>query len=142
MNLTTHLAGLLGIAASLGASAAPQTADTGIMHFPNVTVAAQSPPEQERAAPPGGGVMAYKDPATGKLTGPTPQQAAALSGPPRSAATAGATPQPSLTRLPNGGVAVMLDERHQRHAVARKDADGKLSETCEPQSHAGERHEK
>ncbi|HEX7985528.1 MAG TPA: hypothetical protein VF616_18575 [Duganella sp.] len=141
MNLTTPLAGLLGVAASLGAFAAPQAADTGVMQFPNVTLAAQAPPEQGRAAPPGGGAMAYKDPATGKLTGPTSQQAAALAGPPRTAATAGA-PKPSLTRLPNGGVSMMLDERHQRHAVAHKDADGKLSETCEPAGQAGEHDEK
>ena len=142
MNLTTHLAGLFGVAASLGASAAPQAADTGIMQFPNVTLAAQAPPAQGRAAPPGGAAMAYKDPATGKLTGPTPQQAAALAGPPRAATTAGATPRPSPRRLPNGGVAIMLDERHQRHAVAHKDADGKLGETCEPAGQAGGHDEK
>ena len=140
MNLTKHLAGLLGVAAGFGATAAPQAADTGVMEFPNVKLAAQAPPEQPRA-PSHGGMMAYKDPATGKLTGPTAQQAAALTGPPRGVA-ADARPKPTLTRPPHGGVAVMLEERHQRYALAHKDADGKISETCEPESKVGAHHEK
>lgn len=149
MNLTKLLAGLCGVAAGLGATAAPQAADTGIMDFPNVRVAAQAPPEaartapeRARASPRADGMTAYKDPVTGKLTGPTPQQAAALTGRPASGAATGAMPAPSITRPPHGGIAVLLDERHERYARARKHADGKLSETCEAESTVGEHHEK
>jgi len=143
MNLTKLLAGLLGVAAGSSAIASPPAAN-GVMEFPNVSVVAQAPretartvPEPARAAPQADGMMAYKDPVTGKLTAPTPQQATALTGPPR-----GAMPAPSITLPPHGGIAITLDERHERYARARKDADGKLSETCEPESTVGEHHEK
>lgn len=145
MNLTKHLAGLLGAAASLGAAAAPPAAN-GVMEFPHVRVAAQAPPASTDKAPADqaarGGLLAFKDPATGKLIGPSPQQATALTGPLRGAATAGRSPKPTLTRPPHGGVAVMLDESHQRYAIARKDADGQLTEACAPDARLGERHEK
>lgn len=142
MNLTKLLAGLLGVAASFSATASPPAAANGVMEFPNVSVVAQPAPERAQAASPQAGMMGYKDPATGKLTGPTAQQAAALTAPPLGAATAGSTVKPALTRPSHGGVAVMLDERHQRYALARKDAEGKVTETCEPGGEPGEQHEK
>jgi len=143
MNLTKLLAGLLGVAASCSATASPHAVN-GVMEFPNVSVVSQPMPERERAeAPPSrAGMMGYKDPATGKLTGPTAQQAAALTAPPKGAATTGAASKPTLTRPPHGGVAMMLEERHERYALARKDAAGKVTETCEPDSKLGEHHEK
>ena len=142
MNLTKLLAGLLGVAAGCSATASPSAAN-GVMEFPNVSVVAQPTPERARAAPPPrAGMMGYKDPATGKLTGPTARQAAALTAPPPGAATTGAASKPAPTRPPHGGVAVMLEERHERYALARKDAAGKVTETCEPDSKLGEHHEK
>lgn len=141
MNLTTHLAGLLGAAASLSATAAPPAAN-GVMEFPNVSVVAQEAPQRMRAAPADSGMMGYKDPATGRLTGPTAQQAAALTGPPRGSAATGGTPKPTVTRPAHGGVAVKLDERHERYAVARKDADGNVTEACAADGQPGAHHEK
>ena len=140
MNLTKLLAGLLGMAASCSASASPHAVN-GVMEFPNVSVVAQPAPERERAAPPRAGMMGYKDPATGKLTAPTAGQAAALTAPPKDAATAAAASRPTPTRPPHGGVAMMLEERHQRYAQARRDAAGKLTGTCEPDSKLGGPHE-
>ena len=142
MNLTTLLAGLLGVAAGSIATASPPAADTGVMNFPNVRVAAQAPREPARTVPQADGMMAYKDPVTGKLTGPTPRQAAGLTGPHRGGAATGAMPEPSIIRPPHGGIAIMLDERHDRYARARKDVDGKVTEACEPESKAGAHHEK
>lgn len=144
MNLTKLMAGLLGVAAGFSANASPPAAANGVMEFPNVSVVAQpaSAPEPARAAPPQAGMMGFKDPVTGKLTGPTPQQAAALTAPPAGTATAGSTPRPTATRPSHGGLAVKLDGRHQRYALARKDAEGKVTETCEPHGQLGEHHEK
>ena len=138
MNLTKLLAGLLGMAASCSASASPSAAN-GVMEFPNVSVVAQPTPDGRAAAPPRAGMMAYKDPATGKLTGPTAQQAAALT---VTRKGTGIAARPTLTRPPHGGVAMMLEERHERYAMARKDGAGKVTGTCEPDSKLGEHHEK
>ena len=138
MNLTKLLAGLLGVAASCGAAASPPAAN-GVMEFPNVSVVAQPAPERARAAPPRDGMMGYKDPATGRLTGPTVQQAAALTA---TRQGTGIASKPTLTRPPHGGVAMMLEERHERYAMARKDGAGKVTGTCEPDSKLGEHHEK
>ncbi|USX24412.1 hypothetical protein NHH73_17490 [Oxalobacteraceae bacterium OTU3CINTB1] len=142
MNLTKLLAGLLGAAAGCSATASPPAAN-GVMEFPNVSVVAQPAPQHGRAEPPPhAGMMGFKDPATGKLTGPTARQAAALAVPPKGASTTGATSKPTLTRPPHGGVALMLEERHERYALARKDAAGKVTETCEADSEPGEHYEK
>jgi len=141
MNLTKLLAGLLGVAASCSATASPPAAN-GVMEFPNVSVVAQQAPAPDRAAPPGAGMTAFKDPATGKLTAPTAQQAAALATPPKSAASPGAAARPTLTRPPHGGVATMLDQRHERYARARKDSAGKVTEMCDADGTLGEHHEK
>ena len=137
MNLTKLLAGLLGVGASCSATASPPAAN-GVMEFPNVSVVAQPTPERARAVPPRAGMMGYKDPATGKLTGPTAQQAAALT---VTRKGTGIAARPTPTRPPHGGVAMMLEERHERYAVARKDAAGKVTETCGPDSELGEHHE-
>nr|WP_315393502.1 hypothetical protein [uncultured Duganella sp.] len=137
MNLTKHLAGLLGAAASFGAAAASPAAANGVMEFPNVRVAAQAPPAPGRAAAPDERMMAYKDPATGKLTAPPPSRVAALA-----AQSRGAAPKPVISRPPHGGVAAMLEPRHERYAIARRDADGNIVQTCEPDANAGDHHEK
>jgi hypothetical protein len=141
MNLTKLLAGLLGVAASCSATASPPAAN-GVMEFPNVSVVAQPTPERGRPAPPQPGMLGYKDPATGQLTAPTPQQAAALTASPKGPAAAGTPARPALTRPKHGGVAMKLEERHERYALARKDGDGKVTEMCEADGKLGEHDEK
>lgn len=160
MNLFRYLVGLLAVATGLGAlglagrrARRPRRprwllagglaaasllahADTGLMVFPHVQVQAQ--PVAPSAAGQGG-FMAYRDPVTGKLTGPDPEQAALL--------TASARRQmPLLREAPprprpmHGGIGLMLEERHARYAVARKDASGRVTETCAPAAaHEGAR---
>jgi hypothetical protein len=147
MNLTKQIAGLLGVAAGFGAMAAPPAPANGIMEFPNVGVdLPRTAAEQARAAPLQSGMTAYKDPATGKLTAPTPEQAAALAARTRRAAAPGAPA--TVKRSPHGGVSLTLDDRHERYATARKDANGAVAvaETCALdhtiEGTPGEHHEK
>lgn len=146
MNLTKQMAGLLGVAAGFSAMAAPQAPADGVMRFPNVSVdVARTPAEQARAAPRQPGMTAYKDPATGKLTAPTPEQAAALTARARRSAPGGAPA--TVKRSPHGGVSLTLDERHERYATACKDAHGAVAvaDTCAPSNldtTPGEHHEK
>ena len=84
--------------------------------------------------------MAYRDPVTGKLGNPTAEQAAALAATSRVAAPI-AKPRaakPQIIRPPHGGLGLMLDDSHDRYAMARKAADGAVTETCEPHQQAGE----
>jgi hypothetical protein len=153
MNLTKQMAGLLGVAAGFSAMAAPQAPADGVMQFPNVSVDVARPPaERARAAPLHSGMTAYKDPATGRLTAPTPEQAAALAA--RTRRSASAAGPAMVKRSSYGGVSLALDARHERYATARKDADGAVADTCalhgvpgatveRTLSHApGEHHEK
>lgn len=108
-----------------------QAGDNGVMQFPHVTVIAQP----SAAAPAGqGGFMAYKDPVTGQLTSPNPEQAALLATAARASAPIARQPPPRPVRLQQGGVRLMLEERQARYSVARKAADGSASHSCEPQS--------
>lgn len=129
MNLTKQMAGLLGVAAGFSAMAAPQAPADGVMQFPNVSVdVARTAAEQARAAPGQLGMTAYKDPATGKLIAPTPEQAAALTARTRRSATAG---EPAVVKpSPHGGVSVTLNERQERYATASKDAHGVVTDAC------------
>jgi hypothetical protein len=119
------------------AQAAP-LGDNGVMRFPHVAVTAQEAPLRPQPSVPPGGFMAYKDPVTGKLGNPTAEQAAALGATMRGAAPIARqrAAQPQIIRPPHGGLGVMLDDSHARYAVARKAADGTVSETCEPHEHA------
>lgn len=108
-----------------------QAAPDGVMTFPHVNVVrAQTP---SLPAPPSG-FMAYKDPLTGRLGNPTAEQAAALTGSARQVAPI-AKPRTALRQIvrpPHGGLSVMLDESFDRYAIARKDADGVVTTSCEP----------
>jgi hypothetical protein len=108
-------------------AAAPD--QNGVMRFPHVQVVNQP---STQAAPSGGGFMAYKDPVTGKLTSPNPEQAALLTSAMRVAAPLAKQAPPQVARAQHGGVRLMLDERHDRFAVVRKAADGSVTQTCEP----------
>ena len=136
MKLMKSLAGLLAAAAGCSAVAVPLLSEgvddtampppyadgQGIMQFPHVQVANQ-PASPASAAPqaasPAGGFMAYKDPVTGKLTAPTPDQAALLTSAARVQAPLARQATPGITRSPHGGISIMLDERHARLARER-----------------------
>lgn len=114
---------------------AAQAAPDGVMTFPQVSVVAQEAPKLPRPSMQPGGFMAYKDPVTGQLSNPTAEQAAALAAPAATIAEP-RTAKPQITRPPHGGFGIMLDESYARYAIARKAADGTVSETCEPHQDA------
>lgn len=121
--------GLWLLAGGLAAgSAAAQAGPDGLMRFPHVQVVSQP---AAPSAPGQGGFMAYKDPVTGQLTGPNPEQAALLT-------AAARAPAPLLRQAPpaprpaHGGISLMLDDRQARYAVVRKAPDGSTHESCEP----------
>lgn len=119
----------LAAAGMATAALSAQAGNDGVMSFPNVQVQAQP---VNASAPGQGGFMAYKDPVTGQLTGPNPEQAALL------LAAAARAPAPLFKQAPpsprpaHGGVSLMLDERQARYAMARKADDGSITESCEP----------
>ena len=115
-----------GLAAS---SMAAQAAPDGIMQFPHVQVVNQPAPP---STPGQGGFMAYKDPVTGLLTGPNPEQAALLTAAARAPAPLLRPAPPAPRAAHGGGISLMLDERQARYAMARKAPDGSISESCEP----------
>ena len=107
---------------ALASSAAQAAPDNGVMTFPHVNVVTRQAAPAQAATPDAAGLKAYKDPATGKLGNPTPEQAAQLDAAIR--ASDGATRQraarPRMIRPPQGGVGVVLDARHTQYSVARK----------------------
>lgn len=123
--------GLWLLAGGLAAGgAAAQAGPDGLMSFPHVRVEAQP---AASSMPGQGGFMAYKDPVTGQLTGPIPEQAALLTAAARAPAPLVRQARPA-PRAAHGGVSLMLDDRQARYAVARKAADGSIAESCEPLS--------
>lgn len=119
---------------------AAQAAPDGVMTFPhvNVVMAQTAQASQQRPAAPPSGFMAYKDPLTGRLGNPTAEQAAALTGSARQVAPI-AKPRTALRQIvrpPHGGLSLMLDESFDRYAIARKDADGVVTTSCEPRGEA------
>jgi hypothetical protein len=112
---------------AFAAQAAPQ--NDGIMTFPHVQVVRQPAPA---ASPQQGGFMAYKDPVTGQLTNPNAEQAALLTASARTVAPIARQAPPQVARARHGGVSLKLDDRQARYAIARKAADGSITETCEP----------
>ncbi|NYE60305.1 hypothetical protein FHW58_001457 [Duganella sp. 1224] len=122
--------GLAGVALAAHAAHAATADDQGVMRFPHVQVVAQPATAPAPLAP--DGLMAYKDPVTGQLTGPTAEQSALLTAKPRGAAPLARQASPQVTRAAHGGVRLRLDERHARYAMAHKQTDGSVSTTCEP----------
>lgn len=118
----------LGVAAATAQAA--QTGPDGVMRFDHVQVQRQPVAAVQSAKPEQDGLKAYKDPATGQLSSPTAEQAAALdaAAPPSARRSAAAVARPAA----HGGKAIMLDEEHDSQAVATRDADGGLSEVCVP----------
>jgi hypothetical protein len=103
-------------------AAEPQTSANGLMTFPNVTVVAQPPVEKGAPAAPSDGLKAYRDPVTGKLTSPTPEQAAALDAAARAAAprAKARVASPQTFRPGHGGVGIKLDSTRASFGVGAK----------------------
>lgn len=134
-----RLLALAGLSAStlVAQAAEPQTGANGLMSFPNARVVV-APELSVSAAPAGTGMVAYKDPATGQLVGPSAEQAAALAAaavPAVSAKSGGRVAMGGriapLTTA-KGGVGRKLDDSTASYAVIQKDADGNLVESCVP----------
>ena len=118
-------AGLLLVAASLGASCSSRSAlpaRGGKAPHPALPVAAAV-----RAA----GSLVYRDPATGQLGAPPPSAVSAL----QRGANAN-TSQVGLqeTASPAGGTMIDLQGRFQAFARVRRGADGKLDVACDNQA--------
>jgi len=125
-------------ATALVAQAAAPAGPDGLMSFPNARVVSAAElnlqVDQTSAAT---GLMAYKDPATGKLTGPTAEQAAEI------AALSASSSARTGSRVALGGRSVPLTTNRggrgfktgdagMNFAMAHKDADGKLVQSCLP----------
>ncbi|OEZ64123.1 post-PEP-CTERM-1 domain-containing protein [Duganella sp. HH105] len=115
MDTMKRWAGLLAAAAGCAAQAAP---DNGVMTFPHVNVVRQAAPPPQQAA---SGLKAYKDPVTGQLVEPSPEQVADLDAAIRASGTGRLRAvSPAIVHPPQGGVGVVLDESRTHYAVARK----------------------
>ena len=76
------------------------------------------------------GMVVVRDPQTGKMRPPTPEEAQALRArTPPAAATAGPR-EPSVTTRRDGSRGVRLGEKNMVYEVVTRDADGKLSSQC------------
>lgn len=108
----------------------------GVMTFPHVRVtkapAAERASAQAPAADGRAGFRAYIDPATGKLTQPTAEQAAALEAAAASAAPPARLPQSQPLYGPGGAVGMTLDDAQMMNYVVRRGAHGALDTACVP----------
>ncbi len=125
------------VAACAAQAGGADPAGKGVMVFPHVNVtkapAAERAGSQAVAAEGRGGFTAYIDPATGKLTTPTAEQAAALQ------AASGAAParaaraaKPQTIYGPGGAIGMTLDDSHMMNYVVRRGAHGALDPACVP----------
>ena len=133
---------LAGVASLAAAAQAGETtpAPNGVMTFPNVKVV-NAPPLSTRSITTAvsdsrSGMIAYFEPSTGQLVGPSAEAAAAL-------AAAGAGGKFSISRSAqaasaeasplygvNGGIGVALDQSQDSYLVVRKDSAGHMSHVC------------
>lgn len=106
---------------ALAATSVQAAPENGLMTFPHVNVATQQAAPQQAAAA-AGGLKAYKDPATGKLGSPSPDQAAELDKAIRASAAGprARSARPATIHPPQGGVGVVLDDAHTQYSVAHK----------------------
>ncbi|NVD72558.1 hypothetical protein HUX88_18695 [Duganella sp. BJB1802] len=94
--------------------------EDGVMTFPHVNVVTRQAAPQPAAGWDAGGLKAYKDPATGKLGDPTPEQAAALDAAIRAGAAGpkARAAAPRMIRPPQGGVGMVLDNSQTPYSIA------------------------
>jgi hypothetical protein len=97
-----------------------------------------APPAAVPAQSPAMGQMVVRDAATGRLRGPTPEEAAALhaAGP---QALRGARRQGNVTRShPSGATGARLDDSAMSYVVVVRQPDGRLAEYCFASQEAAE----
>ena len=92
-------------------------------------VCVEAPPSSPA---PAGGWRAFRDPQTGKLREPTPEEAAALAR--RDAGKAAAQGHFEVIVHPDGMKSVDLKGAFSMSLVARRNADGSISYVCAPPS--------
>ena len=121
------LLGVVGATAALSALAAVSIAqDNGS----SATAPSPATIQPNTAAP---GMMVAKDPVTGQLRAPTPEEMAALqSASAGSKAEGKSAPALRSQQLPNGAVVTTLDSSYDLFSVATKGADGKIQRACVP----------
>jgi len=117
----------VSFAAVAAHAADAQAPANGVMTFPNVTVVAQ--PSVGKGAPsaPPDGMKAYRDPVTGQLVNPSPEQIAELDAATRAAAPLAKSrvAKPQAFHPAHGGIGIKLGASHARYGVAGKqDATG------------------
>jgi hypothetical protein len=89
-------------------------------------------------SPAGGGMIVARDPETGALTLPTPEQRRELL--PEEFGAALRSDQPLFEEaVPGGGTMIRLDGRLMDYVLATRDANGKLSITCVHEADAANR---
>jgi hypothetical protein len=78
------------------------------------------------------GMVVVRDPQTGKMRAPTPEELRALraKAPPSAAALSGAAQQPKSLARRDGARGVRLGEKTMVYDVVTRGADGKLSSQC------------
>ncbi|MCC2956325.1 hypothetical protein LK542_11935 [Massilia sp. IC2-477] len=76
----------------------------------------------------GQGMVVVRDPQTGELRTPTPDEMRTLQ--PPTAAARMAPVQPKMVTGPGGRRSVQLGERHMVYSVVNRDSEGKLVEQC------------
>ena len=78
------------------------------------------------------GMTVTKEPQTGKMRAPTPEEMKALraAAPPSAALAGKPAAQPVTMTRPNGAKGVLVGESHLVYEVVTRDADGKLSSQC------------
>ena len=78
------------------------------------------------------GMIVVKDPQTGKMRAPTPDELKALRAraPAPAALQGGQAEQPVTTARPDGSRGVRLGEKSLVYEVVSRDADGKLTSQC------------
>lgn len=115
---------------------------TGVLFSPLPTTAGEPAPAPATAPSPvvvpalspapfsaGGGMIVARDPETGALTVPTPEQRRELL--PEEFGAALRSDQPLFEEaVPGGGIMIRLDGRLMDYVLATRDANGKLSFSC------------
>jgi len=84
------------------------------------------------------GMVVTRDPETGKLRPPTPDEMKALraAAPPNAALTAARPAAPQVMTRPDGARGVHVGESNMVYEVVTRGADGKLSSQCVQGEHA------
>lgn len=127
--MTMNVKALLGAPAALAVALA---AGPAVAHDPEAAPAARTPATAGQVKMTTAAALTIvKDPDTGELRGPTAEEAAALIATPRFASFARfAAPAPRAYVTTSGGRGLTLGESTLGSALARRNADGTLTEAC------------